>query len=40
MSGKKDVTDLKAIDVKYKELAKKNHPDMAGGNTETFKKVS
>lgn len=35
-----DVLDIDEIDKKYKELAKKYHPDMAGGNTEMFKKIN
>ncbi len=35
-----DVIDMNIIDVKYKELAKKNHPDMPTGNTEMFKKIN
>ena len=36
----KDVVDIKEIDKKYKELAKKYHPDMPEGNTELFKKIN
>jgi hypothetical protein len=35
-----DVIDIDIIDRKYKELAKKHHPDMADGDTETFKKIN
>lgn len=35
-----DVSDIDIIDAKYKDLAKKNHPDMPGGNTESFKKIN
>jgi hypothetical protein len=35
-----DVLDLSVIDKKYKELAKKHHPDMSGGDTEMFKKIN
>ena len=28
------------IDVKYKELAKKHHPDMPSGNLEKFKEIN
>ncbi len=34
-----DVTDIAIINAKYKDLAKKNHPDM-GGDTEKFKKIN
>ncbi len=34
------VTDMTIINVKYKELAKKNHPDMDGGDTEKFKAIN
>lgn len=33
-------TNMEIIDVKYKELAKKNHPDMDGGDTEKFKAIN
>jgi hypothetical protein len=33
-------TDLKSIDTKYKELAKKHHPDMSDGDTEKFKQIN
>lgn len=36
----KDVTDFEVIDAKFKELAKKAHPDMPTGNTEQFKKIN
>ncbi|HLD00988.1 MAG TPA: J domain-containing protein [Candidatus Nanoarchaeia archaeon] len=32
--------DLGLIDKKYKELAKKYHPDVEGGNIEMFKKIN
>ncbi|MDP3734404.1 MAG: J domain-containing protein [Nanoarchaeota archaeon] len=35
-----DVLDMDEIDKKYKELAKKYHPDMPGGDTEMFKKIN
>ncbi len=35
-----DVVDMKEIDKKYKELARKYHPDMPEGNTEMFKKIN
>ena len=35
-----DVTDISVIDAKYKDLAKKNHPDMPGGDTEKFKVIN
>lgn len=35
-----DVTDISVIDARYKELAKKNHPDMPGGDTERFKEIN
>lgn len=35
-----DVTDLAVIDATYKALAKKNHPDMPGGDTERFKEIN
>lgn len=35
-----DVVDMDIINAKYKELAKKNHPDMSGGNTEKFKAIN
>ncbi len=34
------VTDMTIINAKYKELAKKNHPDMDGGDTEKFKAIN
>ncbi|HIG92710.1 MAG: heat shock protein DnaJ-like protein [archaeon GW2011_AR9] len=34
------VTDIAVINAKYKDLAKKNHPDMPGGDTERFKKIN
>ena len=35
-----EVLDMNEIDKKYKELAKKYHPDMPGGDTEMFKKIN
>ncbi len=35
-----DENDLQIISEKYKDLAKKNHPDMPGGDTENFKKIN
>ncbi|MEK6892296.1 MAG: DnaJ domain-containing protein [Nanoarchaeota archaeon] len=35
-----DSIDLQHIDSKYKELAKKHHPDMPDGNTEKFKQIN
>ena len=35
-----DSIDLNHIDSKYKELAKKHHPDMPGGNVEKFKQIN
>ena len=35
-----DVLDIAIIDKRYKELAKKYHPDMDGGDTEMFKKIN
>ena len=35
-----DVLDFSIIDKKFKELAKKYHPDLAGGDAEMFKKVN
>lgn len=35
-----DVLDLQVINSRYKELAKKNHPDMPGGNAEKFKEIN
>ncbi|MBI1968917.1 J domain-containing protein [Candidatus Woesearchaeota archaeon] len=35
-----DVLDMNEIDKKYKELAKKYHPDMPGGDAEMFKKIN
>jgi len=35
-----DVLDLEHIDKKYKELAKKHHPDMPTGDNETFKRLN
>ncbi len=34
------IVDTAVIDVAYKDLAKKNHPDMPGGDTETFKAIN
>ncbi|MBI2666860.1 J domain-containing protein [Candidatus Woesearchaeota archaeon] len=35
-----EVTDMAVINAKYKDLAKKNHPDMDGGNQEKFKAIN
>lgn len=35
-----DIVDMNIINVKYKELAKKIHPDMDGGDTEKFKAIN
>jgi predicted CopG family antitoxin len=35
-----DSLDLDEINKKYKELAKKHHPDMTHGDTEMFKKIN
>jgi hypothetical protein len=35
-----DVLDMDIIDKKYKELAKKYHPDMDEGDIEMFKKIN
>ncbi len=35
-----DVLDLNIIDKKYKELARKYHPDMPEGDLEMFKKIN
>src|SRR3989338_3831171 len=35
-----DELDIKQIDKKYKELARKYHPDMDEGDTEMFKKIN
>lgn len=35
-----DVHDLTIIDAKYKDLAKKNHPDVKGGSNEKFKDIN
>ncbi len=35
-----DSLDLELINKKYKELAKAHHPDMPGGNPETFKAIN
>ena len=35
-----EVIDMAVIDKKYKDLAKKCHPDMPGGDTEMFKKIN
>ncbi len=35
-----DVLDFSIIDKKYKELAKKYHPDVSGGDAEIFKKIN
>ena len=35
-----DILDLGYIDLKYRALAKKYHPDMPEGNTEKFKEIN
>jgi len=35
-----DALDLDHIDSKYKDLAKKCHPDMPGGNADKFKEIN
>ena len=35
-----DSIDLSQIDSKYKELAKKYHPDMPGGDANKFKQIN
>ena len=35
-----DALDLNYIDSKYKDLAKKYHPDMPDGNTDKFKEIN
>ena len=35
-----EVMDIEAINAKYRDLAKKNHPDMPGGNAEKFKEIN
>lgn len=35
-----DVHDIAVIDSKYKDLAKKNHPDVKGGSNEKFKEIN
>ena len=35
-----DVTDMSVINAKYKHLAKSNHPDMSGGDTEKFQAIN
>jgi len=35
-----DVTDMDHIDKKFKDLARKHHPDMPEGNVEFFKKIN
>lgn len=35
-----DVLDFSLIDKRYKELAKKYHPDISGGDAEMFKKIN
>ena len=35
-----DVLDMAIIDKKYKELAKKYHPDISGGDQEMFKRIN
>lgn len=34
------INDMALINTKYKDLAKKNHPDMPGGDTEKFKRIN
>lgn len=34
------VMDMAVIDAKYRDLAKKNHPDVAGGSSEKFKEIN
>lgn len=40
LSIQPDVLDFNIINKRYKELAKKYHPDMAGGDAEMFKKIN
>ncbi len=35
-----DSLDIGEIDKRFKQLSKKHHPDMAEGDTETFKKIN
>src|SRR3989338_4181748 len=35
-----DFSDISIINTVYKDLAKKNHPDMPGGDTERFKEIN
>ena len=35
-----EVVDTAVIDAAYKDLAKNNHPDMPGGDTEKFKAIN
>ena len=35
-----DVIDIAVIDAKYRDLAKKKHPDMPGGDSEKFKAIN
>jgi hypothetical protein len=35
-----NVDDFKVIDKAYKDLAKENHPDLEGGDTEKFKEIN
>lgn len=35
-----DVLDMNVIDKKYKDLAKKYHPDMSNGDIDMFKKIN
>ncbi|HLD79553.1 MAG TPA: DnaJ domain-containing protein [Candidatus Nanoarchaeia archaeon] len=35
-----NVIDIGVINARYKSLAKKNHPDMPGGDTERFKEIN
>jgi len=34
------IIDMNVINAKYKDLAKKHHPDIAGGDVEKFKKIN
>ncbi len=36
----KDSLDLKEIDIKFKELARKHHPDMPDGDAHKFKEIN
>ena len=35
-----EVVDMNLIHAKYRELARQNHPDMPGGNSEKFKEIN